>query len=69
MEISVSMGKVLAGHRHILLWLLSEHSLGLTGCLRSQTTHKPKMLTIWPFTEKVLTSAIEACDRQVLADL
>ena len=63
------MDKVLAGQRHMLLWLLSEHSLGLTGCLRSQTTHKPKMLTIWPFTEKVLTSAIEACDRQVLADL
>ena len=65
----MSMDKVLAGHRHILLWLLSEHSLGLTGCLRSQTAHKPKMLTTWPFTEKAVTSAIEACDRQVLAEL
>lgn len=46
-----------------------QNSLGLTGCLRSQTAHKPKMLTTWPFTEKAVTSAIEACDRQVLAEL
>lgn len=66
----MSVDKVLAGHRHILcVASLSEHSLGLTGCLRSQTAHKPKMLTTWPFTEKVLTSTIEACDRQVLAEL